>query len=84
MEAQVPSFFLSIGPFWVLSRTLVINHLIHLMNLCGLLRVQHLTMSWHHVLEVLRKALSHQALVVHSYNPIVILKTLVIVSLPII
>ena len=84
METQVPSFFLSIGPFWVLSRTLVINHLIHLMNLSGLLLVQNLSMTWQHVLEMLRKALAHHALVVYAHDPIEVLKTLVIVSLPII
>jgi hypothetical protein len=40
MQAQVPSFLLPIGPFWVLGRTFVINHLTHLMNLSGLLLVQ--------------------------------------------
>lgn len=40
VKAQVPSFFLSVGPLWVLGRTLVINHLIDLMNLSGLLLVQ--------------------------------------------
>ena len=84
MEAQVPSFFLSIGPFWILSRALMINHLIHLMNLSGLLLVHNLSMTGHHVLHVLGKALAHQALVVDAHNPIVILETLVIVSLPII
>jgi hypothetical protein len=81
MEAQVPSFFLSIGPFWVLSRSLMINHRIHLLNLSGLLLVQNLAMAGHHVLKVLGEPTGHQALV---NNAIVILKTLVIVSLPII
>jgi hypothetical protein len=81
MEAQVPSFFLSIRPFWVLSRSLLINHLIHLLNLSGLLRVQNLAMTGHHVLKVLGEPTAHQALV---NNAIVILKTLVIVSLAII
>jgi len=62
----------------------MINHLIHLMNLSGLLLVHNLSMTGHHVLHVLRKALAHQALVVNAHNPIVILKTLVIVSLPIV
>jgi hypothetical protein len=84
METQVPSFFLSIGPFRVLGRTLVINHLIHLMNLSGLLLVQNLSMTWHHVLEMLGKALAHHALVVYAHDPVEVLKTLVIVSLPII
>lgn len=82
METQVPSFFLSIGSFWVLGRTFVINHLIHLLNLSGLLGVQNLSVTWHHVLEMLRKALAHQALVVHSHHAVEVLKTLVIVSLP--
>ena len=68
METQVPSFFLSIGPFWVLSRTLVINHLIHLMNLSGLLLVQNLSMTWQHVLEMLRKALAHHASIIENYK----------------
>lgn len=83
MEAQVPSFFLSVGPFWVLGRTLVIDHLVHLLNLSGLLRVQKLA-TWHHVLKMLRKALAHHTLVVHSHHGVVVLETLVVVSLPII
>lgn len=84
METEVPSFFLSVGPFRVLSRTLVINHLIHLLNLCGLLLVQNLPMTAHHVAKLLRNALAHQALVAHSHHAVEVLKTLVIVSLPII
>jgi hypothetical protein len=62
----------------------VINHLIHLMNLSGLLRVQNLPMTWQHVLEMLGKALAHHALVVYAHDTVEVLKTLVIVSLPII
>lgn len=81
MEAEVPSFFLSVSPFRVLGRTIVIK-LIHLMNLSGLLRIHKL--SRHHVLDLLMKAIAHHALVTNAQDPIVILETLVSVSNPII
>lgn len=83
MKAEVPGFFLSVGPFWVACRILVIHHLGHLLKLSSLLRVQKLA-TGHHVLEMLMEALAHHALVVHSHHGVVVLETLVVVSLPII
>lgn len=83
MKAEVPCFFLSVGPFWVACRILVIHHLGHLLKLSSLLRVQKLA-TGHHVLEMLMEALAHHDLVVHSHHGVVVLETLVVVSLPII